>query len=224
MTFGEILAKVEFLIWGNSTPPAGSVTALSGASGIIANVHRKLMQEYNYWFMETNAVGQTTAGTNAYTLPTTFKQIISVQFKTEGDDYFQPPLAPYSLAQAQIQAWPLMEETADYPFYFEIYNGSIVFYPTPANTNYDYHMVYWQFLTGPTASFTSTACSEYSAFTTYGGDAISYFVATEMLQVLDEFQKADIYSSKGNEYLELLKNEDRARRQNYISEMHPDLI
>jgi hypothetical protein len=224
MTFGEIYTKVAYLIWGDSTPPAGATTMLTGDEGIIANTHRRIMSDYNYWFMQTYMTGTTTAGVNSYAMASNYKEIISVQFKTEGDGYFQPPCQPLTLGQAQIQQWTNLESTADYPFYYEIVSNDIVFYPTPAQTDYDFHIMYWRYLDGPTSAFVDGTSTESSSITVYSGDAVAYLAAADMLQIMDEFQKADIYKTKGYECIETLRQEDRSRRQNHISTMHSDVI
>lgn len=216
MTFGEISDKVQFKIWGTSTPPQGAVAQLEGQDGIICDCHRKIQQKYNYWFMQGYTSFPTVANLQAYPLPADYKELISVQFKVYGTDYFQEPMSPLGLKEAQYYKWTENADPVEYPTWFELIGESIVLYPAPSTANYYFHMVYWGFLMRPTDALFQTTEDE---LTMYGGTAIVNMAVAEMKDVLEEYQAAEMWRRKAEDEIESLKEEDRRRRQSQIAEV-----
>ncbi len=210
MTFGEILARVNFLVWGNSTPPTGTTAQLSGDEGIIADIHRNIQEDYNYWIMRADVVIPTVVDTQAYTLPTNFKEMIDMTFKVDGEDYWGPKLEPVD-KRVEIELWQRNNSDAEYPTHFAFYNATVVLYPKPSAIR-NLHVMYWKYFDRPSA-FTSTASTDNDDLTTHAGKAISYLAAAEMCWILDEFQKAQHYETKGEQAVALLKRHDVKNRQ-----------
>jgi hypothetical protein len=217
MTFGEVLARVNFKIWGNSTVPSGTTTVLTGDEGIIANVHRKIQQDYNYWFMHETVSLNMVVGTQAYTLPDDYKEVIEngVLFKTTSQSYFQDPMTKINRSEAQALFWPINNATAEYPTHFEITEDSMVVYPSPSATASELHFCYWKFLGRPTTSFTDTTSTETDDLLKFGADAVVNAASAEMLDILDEFGKADRYRQQLQGDLELLKHESKRRMDTF---------
>jgi len=283
MTWYEAYQRVCFKIWGNSAVPSGTAAVLQGDEGIIANVHRKLQQDYNYWFMQTWGTITTVAGTYSYSLPTDFKEMISAAWEivgneytltgdftvdsatvtnlssteslsagmlvyhssvdagttidsvdsstqvtisananatatsvsilfTDGKDYFGDVISPVSTQAAQATLWQ-SDNTAEYPYYYEITKDVLTLYPKPEDSNRVLHLLYWQFLDRPTSSdFESTATTT-DDLLTYGSDAVVNLACAEMAEILKEYDMAQYYEKRSGQALDLLKNEDRRRRQ-----------
>lgn len=217
MTFGEIYTRVCFNLWGNSAVPAGTATVLQGHDGIIANAHRKIMQNDNFWFMHTWTTIDLVAGTQSYNLPTNIKEVITVTIKVDGEDYFTSPLSPLGGQEAHKLFWPGNNSTADYPEWYELTDEAITLYPVPATSFTDaLHIVYWTFMPRPTtAGFTAA----YDALTDYGADAIIYRATADMAKILKEFDVAQVYQADFESEIELLRTESRRRTQANLYEV-----
>jgi len=154
MTFQQILNRVSQNIWGNTAAPAAHVAMLEGEYGIIAEAHRQIQQDYNYWFMQEYASVESEVGVQAYNLPTDYKQMITALWQTV-DEYgaitgFSNPLMPLGLGDAQKYFWKSDDsDTNEYPGYYEIFGNNIVIYPDPSEIR-ALHIYYWKFLPRPT--------------------------------------------------------------------------
>ena len=211
MTFGEIYNKVCQKVWGSSPPPT-IASALTGQNGIISDIHRKIQQNYNYWFMQAYATIVMIDGTQAYNLPSEFKEIINCLYKIDGQENFTDPLTPLGLGQGQLE-WK--DEETEYPTLYEIVNGAIVLYPRPSEAR-TLHVNYWQFLRRPTdAEFTTYE----DALSQFGYEVMINLSVVEIADILKEFDLSQRFDSKALEALDLLKTEDRSRRQNHIAEI-----
>ena len=212
MTFGEIYTKACQKVWGSSEVPA-IATALVGQNGIISDIHRKIQQDYNYWFMQAYATITTIAGTYAYNLPSEYKEIIDCLFKIDGEENFTSPLTALGLGESQLSHWN--DSTDEYAQYYEIVNGAITIYPKP-NAIRSLHVNYWQFLRRPTdAEFTLYE----DALSQFGYEAIINMAVVEIADILKEFDLSQRFEAKANTALDLLKAEDRSRRQYHIAEI-----
>jgi hypothetical protein len=216
MTFGEIYSRVCYKIWGSSAVPQGSEDVLVGERGIISECHRKIQTMYNFWFMMSQVSTPTVANVQAYVLPTDYKEYMYVQFKEDGEDYFRNPLDVLGVGQSQAFLWQSLNETAEYPTYFEIVGQSIVLYPIPSTADRYFHMTYWAYLPRPTDAGFDTWEDH---LTDYGADVIINLAVSEMKEILEEYQSAQYYKGRFQEELEILKTEDRRRRQIGIGEV-----
>ena len=74
MTLSEIYNRAMFLVYGDTTPPAALTTqAQAVTEGLIANFMRKVMDDYNYWWMEEEYGVAVPAYTRSLALPSDFK-------------------------------------------------------------------------------------------------------------------------------------------------------
>lgn len=214
MTFGEIYSNVCFNIWGNSAVPAGAATRLQGDEGIISRCHKIIQQEYNYWFMHTWYETTAVIGTQSYPLPATFKELIAVQFKKNGEAYFLPPLAIVDDIQAHAGLWT-DNSTAEYPTYAQLADESIILYPTPSAAR-EFHIIYYKIFASPTtAGFTAA----YDDVTNRAGDAIAALATVRMARILKEWDIAEQWSEEYQEEVSRLQEEDRRRRQSSLYEV-----
>lgn len=74
MTLGDIYRRMLWLVYGDSAPPTTTNTHFQATTeGIIANIHRKLQEDFNYWFMEETYGVNVPAYTRTLALPTDYK-------------------------------------------------------------------------------------------------------------------------------------------------------
>jgi hypothetical protein len=214
MTFGEIYSAVVLNVWGDSTPPSSMVTRLQGEEGIIANMHRDIQVDYNYWFMKTYYTLNSVDGQQGYALPDNYKEAINCMWQVVDASATYPrftdPLIRLSVEQAHWK-WKDNNSETEYPGYFEIINGqSIIFYPIPSEDNRELTVVYWKFLERPTTAGFTTA---YDDLTTAGAEAIVALATAKAFRILQEFNNANMYEGEAKRQIELLKQEDYRRRQ-----------
>jgi len=214
MTFGEIYSRVCFYVWGNSSVPAAATSALQGENGIIANVCRKIMQDFNYWFMHTWTEQALVSGTQSYVLPSGYKQVINVLMEAEEEGLFRKPLVPLGGTEAQDYSWQT-DGTADNPIYYEITDEIITFYPIPSASR-NVHIIYWEILSRPT---TSGFLTESNDLTSYGADLVIYKTVQEMFESLKEFDSAQVYKVKADEEEFRLRSEQHSRMYNHLMEI-----
>jgi hypothetical protein len=75
VTFGEIYTRAMWLVYGASTQPVDADTQFQAVTeGILANLHRNLQEDFNYWFMEEAYGVAVPAYTRSLALPSDFKE------------------------------------------------------------------------------------------------------------------------------------------------------
>jgi len=210
LTVQEIYDAVVFNLWGNTGAPAGVEAVINR---IIEQCHRRVQQDYNYWFMHTWAALECEAGVQSYALPENFKEYISSLWQTvDSEDEpngFTKILSVIGMGDAQQYLWQQDGYSVEYPEYVEITGGNLVVYPdiTEARTLY---LVYWMFLDLPDAA-------EDDDLTIYGDEVLVNMATYKTALHLKEFDLVNAYKTEYLESLELLKNEDRRRRQSPIN-------
>lgn len=224
MTFGEIYTRIAYKVWGNSAAPTGASGVLTGANGMISFAHKKIQRDYNFWFMREFSTISTTANTQAYTLPTDFKELISCMWRklesdgTDSED-FSSPLSPVASTDAHGDLWTSNSSTEEYPQFFDMEDGNIVLYRKPLYSDRVLHIIYWKFLADPTAAFVDGSSTEETALTTSGAgaEAIVYLVCHELENDRSEFAISDRYYAKHLECIVNLQKEDFSKRQKNLS-------
>jgi hypothetical protein len=215
MTFGEIYTRTAFKIWGDSTPPSGSTTVLTGDEGLIANVHHKLQMDYNFWFQRLTTTYNSVVDSQNYTLPSDFKEVINLLWKINGTDYYSGSLIPLDTYEGTDSFWQENNNTDEYPAYYEIVDDSIVLYPVPSEIRV-LHLIYWKWFPRPPVTFTDGTNTDSDDMTTNLGEAIVNLAAAEMLDILDEHVKANILRQQGLSDIEMIKRQDYKKRQSYL--------
>lgn len=224
MTWGELYARVVFKVWGASTPVAGWITVITGSEGVIANAHRRIMQDYNYWFMHEETAYEMVDGTQGYTLPTDYKQDVIALFKVIDKDYFKRPLIKIGIKEGQERYWQSMVQV-DYPDKYEIAGDSIIVYPPPNvddDDTLELHFEYWKFLSRPASTFDGAGGAGdagYDDLTTYGAEGIVNLAAQEILESQKEFQQAQVYRVMAERAIFALQLEDKGRRQSNLDKI-----
>ena len=71
----------------------------------------------------------------------------------------------------------------------------------------------WKFLPRPIAAAFDAGSVETDDLLTYGADAVINMACVELAEILKEWDMVKAYQSRALEAIELLKNEDRRRRQ-----------
>jgi hypothetical protein len=209
MTYGEIYTSICRHLWGNSTPPASASTMLQGVDGIISDCQQKVHLDYNCWFMQAYTLIITADGQYGYNLPYDFKEIINCLFKQEGTTEFYLPLKALGLGQGQL-LWNSQE--SEYPEYYEITDASIVLYPKPSEIR-TLNINYWKKFERPLLTTTEDAVALNMS------KVLVYMGIVEYSNIQKEYDVAERYDSKVFEELEMIKSQDRARRQNHISQI-----
>jgi len=221
MTFNEVLARVQWNIWGNTISPANAVAMLGGDNGIIARAHHRIQVDHNYWFMQTWAqiTSEYNEGTEEYTqaylLPLNIKEIINFLWRTVDDSGvatgYTKPLAQLTLEQAQQHFWPRDNNDAvEYPEYFEVVNGAIVFYPD-GNCSRTGVLNYWQYI----------ACllgDLEDALMEAGPEAVIALATSDMYLVLHEIELSQLWKNRFLEECEILRTKDYHKRRAHIDE------
>lgn len=214
MTFGEIYNRVSFYIWGNSAVPQGASAVLQGNEGLIANAHRKIMMDDNYWFMHTWVELPIVSGTQSYALPSGFKEVITILFKVDGEDFFGLPLSPLGGSEAHESKWQ-SDGTGEYAEWYEIVDEIITLYPEPSAAR-TLHLIYWKMFARPaTATFTAST----DDLTSYGADLITYMTVAEMFEIQREYDASQVYRMKADEERMRLINESKRRMQSHLYEI-----
>lgn len=209
MTYAEIYTVICRQLWGNSPAPASASAILEGENGVIADCQQKVQKDYNYWFMQAYAEIITADGQYGYNLPYDFKEIINCLFKQDGTNVFYSPLTPLGLGQGQ-HMWT--DQEAEYPEYYEIVDGSIVLYPKPSEIR-ELTLNYWKIFERPTSTATEDAVSLNMP------KVLAYMALIEYADIQKEYDVSQRYEAKLYEEMESIKNQDRAKRQNHISQV-----
>lgn len=77
MTLDEIYNKISWMYFGDTTPAASVSTQFQAVTeGIIANMHRRIQEDDDYWFMENHYSVVVPAYTRTIALPSEFKRMI----------------------------------------------------------------------------------------------------------------------------------------------------
>jgi hypothetical protein len=215
MTLSEIYDAICMRVWGEATAPPIAENILAGENGVIADIHRKLQEEYNFYFMRDTGTVTTTAGTASYSLPSDYKQIITVQAKVDGEDYYAVPMKPLGTGDAQ-STYMRSDKEAEYPEAYDIVDDQIVFYPVPSEDSYEILLTYWKYLTAPTdATFDDFE----DDLTMAGSELMVLMGVVEMADVLKEWDTVNRYENKVASAFETLKRRDQRWRQSQIMEV-----
>ncbi len=214
MTFLQIYERVCLKVWGNSQVPQGSAVLLQGQYGVIANVHRRIQEDRNFWFMEKAGTISVVSGTQNYALPTGFKEIVPKGLRIADADSgnFYEPLSPLHPDDAYSH-FRDVNETSDYALYYEIYGGQLYLYPMPSLA-VTLSIRYYGYLDRPVAA---TFTTETDILTQEGADAIVAYSAAEMLRYMNELNRAQMYEAEGNAALEILHQKDHKMRRAEIN-------
>lgn len=74
MTLGEIFERVKWIYFGDTGQPTSVDTHYQAAAeGVISNIHRKIQEDNDYWFMEKYYSTSVSAYTRNISLPDEFK-------------------------------------------------------------------------------------------------------------------------------------------------------
>ena len=218
MTFYEIYASAVVRLWGDTTPPTSAIAFLQGANGIIANAHRQLQQDYNYWFLRAYTSWPTVAGTQTYGLPAECKEIINLQFKKADEDYFLDPMSVLSLTEPFKTQWINEQTQVEYPTFYELLGESITIYPPPSGIR-TVHLIYWSFFDRPVAADWVSGSSTEDSVIEYAGDILSYLSAAEYSLIMKEYDQYQVYNQKAEELIFKLKQENYRRIQAPLQEV-----
>lgn len=207
MTVQQILDKINWLVFGDSTPPSSVSTHLIGSEGLISQAHRRIQEEWDYWFMEENTTISVVSGISNYTMPTDIKREISLYFTNATTGYYESPLQKLMKGQMET-TFTNPSATATYPTHYEIFGGSVsgtydtlYIYPEPSAAS-TLNLRYYKYFTRPTAGGSTDQVTVYAHY------PIIYTVALELCMALDYQQKMMILNEKYKEALASLRTYD----------------
>ena len=209
MTFYEIYTSTIMKIWGDTTPPTSGVSYIQD---LISNIHRKLQQDYNFWFMRAYTTWETVVDSQTYGAPAEFKEMINLQFKKEGESYFTDPMSVLKLTEPFVTQWNKNNGSVEYPEFYELQSDYITIYPAPSEIR-TLHLIYWTFSSRPVAADWIEGSSTEDSVAAYLGEAISYIAASDYSLIQKDYEQAKIYNDKANELIYNLKREDNRKRQ-----------
>lgn len=210
MTFNEIYQLAMFHVFGETPPEPTAIPYLQAASeGIISNIHHKIQEDFNYWFME--AIDTTlvvTSGVQTVTLPAEFKHEFADGFQilhaTTG--VYNTPLERIRKDDVAID-FPDPTATADYPEVYDIINvagtPTLYLYPIPSTTT-TMKAHFWRYLARPTVFLTHD-----DILTQEAADLIVYLTVLEMEQTLENMNKIQLFQQK------VLIEENRLKRRHF---------
>mgnify|MGYP001157472996 FL=1 len=130
MTFGEIYTRVMWLVYGDTNYPQSTQTHMSNINyGIISEAHRKVQNDFNYWFMERVYMKELEAGKVAFDLPSAFKQDVYIRIieyndvsETTGGDATVLSNGNVATVAFECDAWEYIIKVGDR--WYWIVNGS----------------------------------------------------------------------------------------------------
>lgn len=205
MTFQQVYDQIVWNIWGDTIPPASVPINLQSPTGLISDFHRKIQEEENFWFMETETTQAVTTGTSDYALPTYFKEPIGLRFLTSDGDYTE--LLRRIWRREKFVGFQSGSETADYPEYYEIFEGNICLLPEPC-VDSTLYIRYYKYLDRPTNFATDDAMISNTA----GALALVYRVCEYIAKILKDEAGSQVYFQKYMMELDKLKSIDWSMR------------
>ncbi len=167
MTFGQIYNDMCRIAWGDTVPPESVMTSYRGSSGVIARARRRIMQDFNYWFMEASSTISLVVDQRNYNLPADFKEEVSIFVKNDDGDIFtelkklsQNDYMEYVKKYSQPSVYddsystPLEDnQNTEWPSYYYILPTStvgqleVLLLPIPEEAKTDaIYIVYWKYL------------------------------------------------------------------------------
>jgi hypothetical protein len=145
----QIITKINWLLFGDSTAPTSVTTHFAGVDEeFIADMHRQVQTEWDYWFMENLDTQSIAASTQSYALPTRFKRELSLWI-TNSESLYEQPLQRLMRAQAET-TFRNPAETAVYPTHYEIWGATtpLKLWPIPSSDS-TLNRRYYAFLQPP---------------------------------------------------------------------------
>lgn len=214
MDVAAIYARVVWNIYGDSTPPASVVTYLQGADGAIARAHRDIQTDWNYYFMEASSAPAVVSGVRSVALPTRFKKEIALKLYDPVNAVYKPELIRLGRGGVFAQ-FQNATDTADYPQYYEIWNGNIDLWPMPSE-NSVLNIRYYNYLA------TLTLTTDHDALTDdpHGAEAIIARVVMDFASNIEYADKYEPFMARYNEAIRLLREKDQEYKrfgQDYVN-------
>jgi len=131
MTLLEIYNRAVFYIYGDQNVPSHITTQLQG--GIIPGIHRRIQEEFNYWFMESDDGINTIIDEREYVLPTHFKSEVVFAF-LDDNNVRHDPLKKLRRGQDTTE-FPNIDDSVEWPTHYEIWKNKIILYPKPSHVH-----------------------------------------------------------------------------------------
>lgn len=87
MTFGNIYNRVMWILYGDTNHPQSTQNNMQGINyGIISEAHRKIQNDYNYWFMRKVYIKDIEKGASVIQLPNDYRHDFYVRVITYKDE------------------------------------------------------------------------------------------------------------------------------------------
>lgn len=101
MNYESVYNDIIAIVYGDTDPPDSVQDRLYGSEGLIARKCRKIMKDYNYWFMETSMRLPIINGISSYNLPLNFKEEHRLRFEDISTGDYHTPLKKLSLDEIE---------------------------------------------------------------------------------------------------------------------------
>ncbi|GEM_PF-5331834 len=211
MTYQEIYNLICYKCWGDlgaSPPPAAIANYLPQ---MIFRAHRKIQQDYNYWFMRFSITQNTIAAQEAYALPDAYKEMIEIRQQLQGDTKYLPSIPVVHFDE--LKYLNSARQQALYAKCYALMNNNMYLHPIPQESDIVINLHLWKFLV-----MTIDATFE-DDLMRYGGSAIVNYVVSELKQDLDESNASARYFERFTDDMEQLQREDYRRRQSMLEDL-----
>ena len=209
MTYGEIYDEICLNCWpGVAAIPETMPAFLRNK---IRSAQRMINRDYNFWFLITTTTIATVAGTQAYNLPTDFKEIEKAWFTVYLQNYGKPVLTQIDIADHIDRGYQVSDSQVEYPEVFRIDGLQLHLYPLPSDVR-TLNLLYWQFLELVDITVVATFEAYEDAISIYCGEAIVYYVTSLVKLQQDEVAAAQAYRQLYVEAIQGAMQEDKRRR------------
>jgi len=201
MTLTEIYNKVVWYVFGDTASIPTSVAAnLQGDEGLIAQIHRRVQVEWDYWFQQYEDTMAVTSGNNTYLMPGTFKKEIEFYFTDASTGHSREPLTRL-IRHEKVATFQDPTEEAEYPTHYETVRNRLYLYPTP-NQDLTLNRRYIRILPNP-------GWPDGEDFVTNEATMVLIYLAViELCSVLDYDKKLNLFATKYKIELDTLRERD----------------
>jgi hypothetical protein len=205
--YSEIVRRINVEVFGSDAPQPEITTNLYGSEGIIGRIHRKIQEDWDYWFMQAQQTETLVNAQVAYDIDYEFKREIDLRIIDQAGCWYDQ-LTKVSPEQADT-----VQTSSGEPTHYWLDQSTyrrINLYPTPSITGTDtrtLHMRYWKYL-----DRLSDTVATFDAFT----DVISveapylliYKSAADICITIENYEKMQIMEQRAQAELEMLKSKD----------------
>lgn len=211
MTYGEIYDEICQHCFPGVTPPVNMPPIIRQK---IKSAHRMINRDYPFWFSLTTDTINTIASTQAYSLPTDFREMEKAFFTIDSQTYGGPCLSQLDITDHLDRGLQFSSSETEYPSQFRIDGTYLYLYPIPSDVRI-LNLLYWKFL-DPLNITTATLATLFTPYadsiSEFCSEPIIYYVTSIIKLMQDEWQSSASYKQLFIEALDGSMQEDKTRR------------